>query len=188
MRRIVSLLTRRRRYRQRDRGLPELIEGAARSFRGGSSLHAALRNVSVDVEGEPARELRAALARGDQGEPLLAAVGVWAARSPARLMVAAAIAVGHQAGGEAAYAFDALAASLRQREAAQREVEVMAAQARAQAWVIAAAPGGFAAVMALVDPRTITAVGESGVALASVLAGVALQGAAFGWMRRLVRP
>ena len=77
--------------------------------------------------------------------------------SPARQMVAAAMVIAHTLGGGAAHTFDALASSLRARASAQREAEVMAAQARASALVIGVAPFAFAMVIAAVDPSMAAA-------------------------------
>ena len=172
-----------------DRELPELLETVARFLRSGSSLSVALREASEEL-GEPLRrELAIVLAGADHGRPLAASFADWAhaSNSPARHMVAAAMVIAHTLGGGAAHTFDALSSSLRARAAAQREAEVMAAQARASALVIGVAPFAFAMVIAAVDPSMAGAVVQSGAGQLCLLGGVACEVAGLCWIRRLSR-
>jgi tight adherence protein B len=172
-----------------DRELPELLETVARFLRSGSSLSVALREASEEL-GEPLRrELAIVLAGADHGRPLAESFADWAHASDAsaRHMVAAAMVIAHTLGGGAAHTFDALASSLRARAAAQREAEVMAAQARASALVIGVAPFAFAMVIAAVDPSIAGAVVQSGAGQLCLFGGVACELTGLCWIRRLSR-
>jgi len=95
--------------------------------------------------------------------------------------------IAHALGGGAAHTFDALASSLRARASAQREAEVMAAQARASALVIGVAPFAFAMVIAAVDPSIAGAEVQSGAGQLCLLGGVACELTGLCWIRRLSR-
>ena len=172
-----------------DRELPELLETVARFLRSGSSLSVALREASEELGESLRRELSIVLAGADHGRPLADSFADWASasNSPARHMVAAAMVIAHMLGGGAAHTFDALASSLRARSSAQREAEVMAAQARASALVIGVAPLAFAMVIAAVDPSMAGAVVQSGGGQLCLLGGIACELAGLGWIRRLSR-
>ena len=170
-----------------DRDLPELLEAVARFLRSGSSLSVALREASAELDESLRRELAVVLAGADEGRPLAESFADWAraSSSPARQMVAAAMVIAHTLGGGAAHTFDALASSLRARASARRESEVMAAQARASALVIGVAPFAFALVISAVDPSMARTVLQSSTGQLCLVAGVALELAGLGWIRRL---
>jgi tight adherence protein B len=172
-----------------DRHLPELLEAVARFLRSGSSLPVALREASLDLDDSLRRELSIVLAAADHGAPLADAFAEWAhtSASSARQMVAAAMVIAHTLGGAAAHTFDALASSLRARASARREAEVMAAQARASAMVIGAAPFVFALVIVAVDPSVASAAVRSGAGQLCFAIGLACEFAGLGWIRQLVR-
>jgi len=172
-----------------DRELPDLLETVARFLRSGSSLSVALREASEELGESLRRELAVVLAGADHGRPLAESFADWAraSSSPARHMVAAAMVIAHTLGGGAAHTFDALASSLRARAAAQREAEVMAAQARASALVIGVAPFAFAMVIAAVDPSVAGAVLRSSAGQLCLVGGVACEIAGLCWIRRLSR-
>ena len=172
-----------------DRELPELLETVARFLRSGSSLVVALREASAGLDDALRREVALVLAGTAQGRTLAESFDEWAQAScsPARQMVAAAMAVSHRVGGASAHTFDALASSLRARASARREAQVMAAQARASALVIGVAPLAFALVIAAVDPSIAAAVLRSGGGRLCLFAGLACEALGLTWIRRLSR-
>ncbi len=173
-----------------DRELPQLLETVARFLRSGSSLAVALREASDELGASLRRDLAMVLAGADHGRSLAESFADWASASssPARQMVAAAMVIAHTIGGGAAHTFDALASSLRARASAQREAEVMAAQARASALVIGVAPFAFALVIAAVDPSIAGAVVQSSAGQLCLVGGLACEIVGLWWIRRLSRP
>lgn len=172
-----------------DRQLPELLETVARFLRSGSSLAVALRDASLELDESLRRELAVVLAGPAQGHTLAESFSRWAQQSgsPARQMVAAAMAVSHRVGGASAHTFDALASSLRARASVRREAHAMAVQARASAFVIGIAPLAFALVIAAADPSTIAAVARSAAGRLCLVAGLAFETLGIMWIRRLSR-
>jgi tight adherence protein B len=175
--------------RSADTDLPDLLEAVARCLRSGASLAAALRVAANEYRATVGEEVLAVLAATDHGVRLTDAFEEWAQQSPsrARRLVAAAVVVAHDVGGGAAQTFDAVATSLRTRADAHRDANVMAAQARASALVIGAAPMAFAMMVASVDAGVVRTVVGSPLGIGSLVAGAGLEALGLWWIARLVR-
>jgi Flp pilus assembly protein TadB len=63
----------------------------------------------------------------------------------------------------------------------------LSAQTRLSAVVVGAAPLGYLAFSALVDPRSLGVLVGTGVGRVCLVVGLALEGLAALWMRRIVR-
>lgn len=184
---LVLWSTRDRRLRRLDRDLPLVLDAVAGSLRGGASLAGALE-AGATVPG-PAGEAVAALNTAVRaGRPLPDALERWQREvgGHASRLVSAALALAAEAGGAAPRAVDGVAATLRERIEVADEVQALGAQARLSAVVIALAPIGFALVAGSTDPRTVAFLLGTPVGLACLVVGVALDMAAYLWMRRIV--
>ena len=184
---VVVGLGRGRRGRLVDRQLPGALDRMGRALRAGTSLRSAF---GVTAEGAPV-PLAGELARLDAelgaGEPLATVLVRWGDRCPTpgvRLLVAAAT-LGHEAGGAQARAVDGVAATLRERQAVQREARALASQARASAAVVVLAPVGFAAFSAATDPEVLAFLLGTGPGLACLVLALGLDVAAAVWMARI---
>ena len=78
-------------------------------------------------------------------------------------------------GGRAADAIDGLASSLRHRLDAVAEARSLSAQARLSAVVVGAAPLGYLAFSAMVDPGAVTALVATGVGRVCLVVGLGLE-------------
>ena len=87
----------------------------------------------------------------------------------------------------AADAIDGLASSLRHRLDASAEARALSAQSRLSAIVVGAAPIGYLAFSGLVDPGLGALVVGTGVGRVCLVVGLALEGLAALWIRRIVR-
>lgn len=186
-------LTRERAAAAVERGVPLLLEEAARKLRAGADLGVALvtagrSGACLDAPG--LGDDMAHLGRSlEHGEALAAAIEAWAVARPLPgvQLAAAALRLAAEQGGAQAQAVDGVAATLRQRLEQAAEVRAATAQARASVAVLGAAPLAFALVALLLDPGTARAALTSAGGLASVGAGLALDLAAVAWMNRLTR-
>jgi tight adherence protein B len=178
---------RHRRALRRDRQLPDALEAMAAAVRTGSSLRQALEEVAATA-GEPLgdelRTLDRAVARG---APLAEAARTWTTSTTSRAvqLASAALIVGARAGGPVARALDAVATTLRDREAAAAEVRSLATQARASAGVMTIAPLAFALVALVTDSRGAAFLLRSGPGLGCLAAGLALDLIGAAWMARI---
>jgi len=127
--------------------------------------------------------------RTQLGLPLADALAAWPAEhdAPGVRAAAGALAVATTVGGRAADAIDGLAASLRDRLDAMAEARSLSAQARLSAVVVGAAPLGYLAFAALVDPGAVTALVSTGVGRVCLAVGLGLEALAALWIRRILR-
>lgn len=182
-------LLRHRGTAQLDAALPAAIESVAAGLRSGASLRQALAEAAASTPGVLGADLATVATATERGAGLVPALEAWAERRPlpgVRLAVAA-LSLGAETGGATARAVDAVAATLRQRLAAQAEAHALATQARVSAAVIAAAPLAFCALSAATDPRAATFLLRTPAGLGLLAAGLALDAAGALWMARITR-
>jgi tight adherence protein B len=181
-------LARSRRARAFAVGLPPALEQVAAELRGGGTVAAAVDRLA-GADGAVASDLRRVHARTQLGLPLAEALAGWPTDhdAPGVRAAAGALAVASTMGGRAADAIDGLAASLRHRLDAVAEARSLSAQARLSAVVVGAAPLGYLAFAAMVDPGAVTALVDTGVGRVCLVVGLGLEGLAALWIRRILR-
>lgn len=174
-----------RSHRRADRALPALLDQITRQLRSGVSLPVAVRSAAAGAVDEATLQLADELAAGSA---LLPAVEQWrcACPTPARALVAAALALASEAGGSVASVLDGVSDTLRDRVALDREVAALSSQARASAAVLVVAPVAFAVLAATADRRVADVLLGRPIGWACMAAGVALDAVAALWMSHLV--
>jgi tight adherence protein B len=185
---VALRLARSRRERAFAAGLPPALEQVAAELRGGGTVAAAVERLAAGA-GAVASDLRRVRVRTELGLPLADALAGWPAEHDVAGVRAAAgaLAVAATMGGRAADAIDGLASSLRHRLDAVAEARSLSAQARLSAVVVGAAPVGYLAFSALVDPGAVTALVDTGVGRACLVVGLGLEALAGLWIRRILR-
>jgi tight adherence protein B len=181
-------LARTRRERAFAAGLPVTLEQVAAELRGGGTVAAAVDWIA-DGAGAVAADLRRVRARTRLGLPLTEALAGWPIDhdAPGVRAAAGSLSVAATMGGRAADAIDGLATSLRDRLDAVAEARSLSAQARLSAIVVGAAPLGYLAFAALVDPAAVTVLVDTGVGRACLAVGLGLEALAGLWIRRILR-
>lgn len=176
------------RLRKRGAGsgdpMPQTLELLARALRAGASLQTAVEAVAADL---PEAGLSAVVARVRRGQDMAEAIDLWAFGSAERQAVAALLVLGHESGAAMASSLDKAAASIRQRRALSDEIRALTAQTRISGVVVAVAPVGFGAVIALADREVLGVLFTTPVGLASLVLGVTLELLGVWWMSRLAR-
>ena len=138
---------------------------------------------------DPSQRLHAATVLGLMGERAQGAVPalVDAMRDEdARVRRMVTVALG-EIGPASRTAVPALAAALRDRHDAAAEVAALSAQARLSAVVVGAAPVASLALSLLADRRVAPTLVATAPGRACLATGVALEGLAGWWMRRILR-
>ena len=168
--------------------LPGLLDDVAADLRSGGTVRSALDRVA-DGTGRLAPGLAVVRSRTRLGMDLVDALERWAGErpDPGFAEVAGALAVAATTGGRAATALTGLAASLRDRLAAEADARALSAQARASAVVVGVAPLAYVVFSAVADPGSVATLVGTPVGRACLVAGLGLDAAAGLWMRRLVR-
>ena len=132
-------------------------------------------------------ELGSVVVDAERGGSLVESLERWGRRRQqrgARLAVAALTLVA-ETGGSPARTLDAVAATLRERAAIEREVRALSTQARASAAVVAVAPLVFVLLMALVDPTTLGFLVGTPAGMACLAIGLSFDVAGGLWMRHI---
>jgi tight adherence protein B len=180
----------RRREVELTAALPDLLDRAAGGLRAGAPPLVALAEAAAAADVPPglAADLVRVVGRatGVGAGPALAA---WAEERPvpAVAAVAAALQVTIGAGGPGAAALEGLATGLRDRHDAAAEIVALSAQARMSAVVVGAAPVASLALSLLADRRVAPTLLTTAPGRACLAGGVALEGLAAWWMRRILR-
>ncbi|WP_421118347.1 type II secretion system F family protein [Aquihabitans daechungensis] len=154
----------------------------------GASVLQAFESVAVG-SGPWADGARRVVRRVRAGSGVQDAVDTWVieGRDPAVRLLADALAISSGTGGSHVRAVDAVIDAVRERAALQREVRALASQAQTSAVVLVLLPVGFAAAVAVIDPRVRSFYVGSVLGPVCVVVGVVLD-ALGGWlMARLVR-
>jgi tight adherence protein B len=181
-------LARTRRERRFARALPAALEQVAAELRGGGTVAGAIERLAA-TDGPVADDLHRVQLRTGLGLGLGAALEVWPEEHDAAGVRASAgaLAVAASLGGRSADAIDGLASSLRHRLDALAEAHALSAQARLSAVVVGAAPIAYLGFSGLVDPDSVGALVGTGIGRVCLVVGLALEGLAALWIRRIVR-
>jgi tight adherence protein B len=185
-----SVVARHRLASNRDAdALAEAVDVLARALRAGVGPADALRSAADASPRSLALTFALAASAVDRGVPLRVAMDRMAADQPTAGvdLVATALAVTVQTGGDPARSLAAVADTLRERRALRREVRALSSQARVSAAVIALAPAAFALVAAASDDPTASVLLGTPLGLVCLVVGLGLDVAGWWWMDRITR-
>lgn len=172
----------------RDEQLADAVRAVASSMRAGMSTSQAI----AYAEQESIPPLRASLEVMNRslelGEPFDRALDRWSGQvdtDDARL-VAGVLRLHRRSGGDLPSVLDQVAATLRERQAADREVRALTAQARLSGAILGILPIGFFGFLWLTSREQIEGAFHTPAGLAALCLGVLLEVLAFAWIRKLL--
>lgn len=188
----AARLTRRRRPPRTDVLQGQLADAAsaiASASRAGLSLRQALQVAAGQTPPPVGQALRQVVDRTSLGVSLDEALEGWAAASPAPdvRLATAVLRLHRRTGGALAPVLEGLAKTLRERRAAVREVRSLTAQARLSGAILGLLPVGFFLFLWLTARRDMAAALGTSLGRTAIAVGLALEAAAFLWIRRLLR-
>lgn len=172
--------------------MPGLLDEVTRELRVGGTVGSALARCE-GKEGPLGAEATSIVNRTRLGVGLHDALASWAEAhggTPAGRVAAtvgAGLRVAAGTGGRAAGPLDALAAAMREEEAAVAEATAQAAQGRLSAVLLAALPVVSLSLSAVADPASVSALVVHPLGRLVFAAGVALEVLGMAWMRRILR-
>lgn len=172
-----------------SRELPLVLDAMVGVVRSGGSLLEAVASAHAQrLEPTVRRDLGLVLSEVDRGGTVVAALAGWAERRGDRDLgtLAAVAAAATTTGGPLAAALARIAASVRQRQAQDREVEALVSQARLSAMVLVVLPIAVLPLLDVLGAVRIQDVLTDPVSRVAVVAGVGLDLIGLVWMRRLV--
>ena len=169
--------------------LGDLVESCALAVRTGLSIPQALEFAAGEAE-PPMRQVVGRVFReqrlGAPFEEALEAFGARIGTDDSRLFVLV-LSVHARSGGDLAGALDDVAATMRQRIAIRRELRALSAQGRISGGVLGSLPLLFFLVLAATSRAELEPVYRSPAGVAMIGGGLAMQGVAYMWIRRMLR-
>ena len=190
---VAPRVVRRRRARLLERRMQEHLAEAvaliATAMRSGRSLLQAIEVSADELDPSVGATFRRLVDRTELGDAMDEAIDAWAAElgGPDARLVAGVLKLHRRTGGSLSTTLEELAGTLRSRRSAAREVESLTAQARLSATILGLLPIGFFLVLSVVARGDLEAAYETPAGVASIGLGFALQGAAYLWIRGLLR-
>ena len=178
-----------RRAERMQEQLAEAVSVIAAGLRAGQSLLQAISLAADEVGAPLGRTLRELADRVSLGVPFPRSLAGWVAdvRVAEARLVAGVLSLQRRTGGDLPVVLDRLARTLRDRQAAAREVRSLTAQARLSGAILGFLPIGFFLFLSVTSRRDIAAAYHSSTGAMAIATGLLMQGAAFLWIRRLLR-
>lgn len=169
--------------------LLDAVVSIAASSRGGRSLLQSLERAGAEIGsplGPVLQEAAGRVALGVEVDRVLEDLATRLGNADARL-VTGVLRLHRRTGGALASALDDLTMTLRARREGARELRSLTAQARLSATILGLLPLGFFLFLSVVARADVESAYRTPTGAAAIGVGLALQGAAFVWIRRLLR-
>lgn len=175
--------------RQVDEQLADGIAGIAAGMRAGLSLSQAVAFAAKEVEPPLADALAQVVDRESMGMSLSDSLDEWAHSmdGPDFRLAASVLQLHRRTGGDLPMVLDRVAQTLSDRRAAAREARSLTAQARLSGAILGFLPIGFFVFLSVLSPSDMSAAFRSSAGLAAIASGLTMQGAAFLWIRSLLK-
>ena len=169
--------------------LADAMAAVAAGSRSGLSLTQAVELAARQVPDPVGTALGEVVDRTRLGGSLDDALERWALETPEAdvRLAASVLRLQRRSGGDVSPVLEGLARTLRERRAAAREVRSLTAQARLSGAILGLLPVGFFGFLWLTSRRDMMAAIGSSLGRTAIVAGLALEAAAFLWIRRLLR-
>jgi tight adherence protein B len=187
-RRLGGRRSRRAASALRDEQLADAVGALTSAIRAGLSVPQALAYTAQEAEPPLRGDLESLVRDLDGGVPSADAVVSWTERvgtDDARLL-GSVLELHRRTGGDLPVVLDQVAATIRERVAAGREVRALTAQARLSGLILGLLPIGFFAFLWLTSRREIEGALGTRAGMLSVGLGLAMEAGAFLWIRRLL--
>jgi tight adherence protein B len=184
-------VAKRRRISERRRGqeqLADAVAAMAAGLRGGLSLTQALRYARDEAQPPLEATLTRLVGRTELGVSVGDALAGWAEEvdSEDARLVAGVLDLHRQSGGDLPWVLDGLAVTLRDRQAAYREVRALTSQARLSGVILGTLPIGFFAFLLITSSREMVQAIGTPLGRGALAVGLGLEVLAFLWIRRLL--
>jgi tight adherence protein B len=172
----------------RDDQLADAVRAIGSALRAGLSVPQSLAYAADEASPPLDGSLREVVEALDVGVPSDEALDRWAGKvgtDDARL-VAGVLHLHRRSGGDLPVVLDQVADTLRERQAATREVRALTAQARLSGAILGVLPIGFFGFLWLTSRNEIEGALATPAGLGAVILGLTLEGLAFMWIRKLL--
>lgn len=189
---IPVVLRRRARVRRTElveAQLADAVGGLAAGMRAGLSLLRSVESAAAQTPPPLGSALRGIVDRAELGERFEPSLRRWVddVGGPDVRLVAGVLALHRRTGGDLPAVLDEVAATLRERRAAARELRSLTAQARLSGAILGLLPIGFFLFLSLTAPHDLAIAYRSTAGAFAIVIGLAMQAIAFLWIRHLLR-
>jgi tight adherence protein B len=182
-------------YKERSRtkafsaALPDTLQLMAGSLSAGYSMPQAIDTVVREANPPISTEFNRALVETRLGVTIEDALDGVADRmkSVDFAWVVMAIRIQREVGGNLAEVLNTVADTLRERERLRRQVQVLSAEGRLSAWILAGLPIAFAFYLLMVRPDYLKPLTESAIGWMMIGTGVFLMAVGGLWLRKVVK-
>ena len=168
--------------------LPDVLTIMASSLRAGHSFMQALDTVAREVPQPAATEFQRVVAEvrlGRPGEDALDALAERVGSDDFRWAVLA-VNIQREVGGNLAEILDNVADTLRERAMMRRQIQVLTAEGRLSAWVLALLPCAIGLYMFAANPDYIGLLVTTRIGIIMLISAGCLLGVGVAWMRKIV--
>jgi tight adherence protein B len=172
----------------RDEQLADAVGSVSAALRAGLSVPQAIGYTAGETPSPLGGALGEITRDIDLGQPMESAIGRWAravGTDDARLF-AGVLRLHRRSGGDLPSVLDQVAATLRERRAAAREVRALTAQGRLSGAILGFLPIGFFAFLWLTSRSDIEGAFRSPAGLVAIGVGLTMEVLAFVWIRHLL--
>ncbi len=168
--------------------MPDVLMLIAGALRAGNGLTQALAGTAAEIAAPARQELGLMLREQRLGATLADSLAGLHRRIRVEetALLASALRIGAEAGGNVADALDSLADATRRKLAIEGKIGALTSQGKLQAWVMGLLPSAIGALLALIDPEAMRPLVEDWRGWLTCVAVLAMQIAGFVMIRRLV--
>ena len=178
----------RRRQKQFDAQLPDMLSLLAGSLRAGYSLVQGVDAVSKEVDGPMGRELRRIMTEAQLGRELEDAFEAAAARVQSKDFEWAimAIRIQREVGGNLSELLMTVADTMVERERLRRDVATLTAEGKMSAIILGVMPIGLGGFMYMSNPDYMSPLFSPGLGYMLLGLAVVMMGVGFAWMKKCI--
>jgi tight adherence protein B len=187
--RLVLGWLRKRRQEQFRQQLSDLMMLVASGLRAGLSLGQSLQQTAGEVAAPARQELQLLLREQRLGAPFDQALAGLERRMPIEevTLLAAALRISRETGGNLAETLEALGESMRKKVAIEGKIRALTAQGRLQGWAMGLLPVVVAGLLWVVEPVAMSALVSTWFGLATCVAILVMQLLGLHFIRRVMR-
>jgi tight adherence protein B len=169
--------------------LPDAVSNMSAGMRAGLSLSRSIGFAADEATAPLGSVLREVVDRERLGVPLASSLEGWTQPDNPRdlRLVGGILQLHRRTGGDLPRVLDQLAATLRDRADAARELRGYTAQARLSGGILGGLPIGFFLFLSLTSRNDIAAAYRTPIGAGAIVLGLVLEAAAFLWIRSLLR-
>jgi tight adherence protein B len=181
-------IRRKKRLRQFETQLPDVLNLLSGSMRAGFSFAQGLEAVAEEASEPARRELQRAYAESRLGRPIEDALEDSATRmhSIDLMWAVMAVRIQREVGGNLAELLDTVAATMTERERLRHEVLALTAEGRMSAWILGVFPIAFAAILYTIQPDYMDTLFSSTTGMIALAGSAVLAVFGFVWLRKIM--